>query len=352
MNEVDAVAVVMMRKDLLSTRMRRAGVAGTRSAMLLLAVAGALVGARVARADGVVVAWGDNSEGQCNTPPELGVVTAIAAGNYHTVALKADGAVVAWGYNFYGQRNTPPGIGVVTAIAAGGGHTVAITCTTPTLNRTSNNLGPIGSGSPREFTFLSLPPTASSVSLTIRVRADLNLATEFLSVRLDGAAFTTIFVATGNDCPVAMDEVVLSLTAKEFNALTSDGALTVRLEASTGVNAAQCVDGACEISLFYESVPVDCNSNGMEDSCEVTMSGADCNSNGVPDSCDIASNYSTDINANARPDECEYDCNGNDLPDTYEIALLLQSSAEPSAISQLSMRALLLQSSARPCAIS
>ena len=52
-------------------------------------------------------------------------MTAIAAGNGHTVALKSDGTVVAWGYNFYGQTTVPPGLSGVTAIAAGY-HTVAL----------------------------------------------------------------------------------------------------------------------------------------------------------------------------------------------------------------------------------
>ena len=126
MNQVDAVAVGMTRKDLQSTRLRRAGVAGTRSAMLLLAAAGALAGAGVAQADGAVVAWGRNDFGQCTTPQGIGTVTAIAAGDNHTVALNADGAVVAWGTNSWGQCTTPPGLGVVTAIAAGREYTVAI----------------------------------------------------------------------------------------------------------------------------------------------------------------------------------------------------------------------------------
>jgi hypothetical protein len=54
-------------------------------------------------------------------------VTAIAAGQYHTVALKSDGTVVAWGDNYYGQTNVPVAAqSGVTAIAAGGYHTVAI----------------------------------------------------------------------------------------------------------------------------------------------------------------------------------------------------------------------------------
>src|SRR5262252_5192418 len=47
-----------------------------------------------------VVAWGDNQYGQTTVPVAAqSGVTAIAAGDYHTVALKNDGTVVAWGYN-------------------------------------------------------------------------------------------------------------------------------------------------------------------------------------------------------------------------------------------------------------
>jgi hypothetical protein len=76
----------------------------------------------------------------------------------------------------------------------------------------------------------------------------------------------------------------------------------------------------CEILLAYQSVPIDCNSNGVEDSCEVSMPGHDCNGNLIPDACDIASGFSHDVNANGSPDECEYDCNANGLPDAYEIS--------------------------------
>jgi hypothetical protein len=203
---------------------------GMRSAMLMIAAAAALAGGRAAYADGAVVCWGYNEYGQCSTPAGLASVTQIAGGVVHTIALKSDGTVACWGYNSDGQCSTPAALPSVTQIAGGGFHTIAFVCTTPTHSRNSGNLGPIGSGSPREFTFSALPPTSSSVNLTIRVRADLNLAAEFLSVRLDGAVFTTVFGDTGNDCPSTFDEVVLEITAKQFNALINDSALTVRLE--------------------------------------------------------------------------------------------------------------------------
>ena len=61
----------------------------------------------------------------------------VAAGGYRTVALKADGTVLAWGNNSYGQlgdgtqmdRTSPvavPGLTGVVALAAGVAHTVAL----------------------------------------------------------------------------------------------------------------------------------------------------------------------------------------------------------------------------------
>ena len=77
--------------------------------------------------DGRVVAWGYNAFGDSSrVPGSLHDVVAITAGDGHTVALTKDGRVVAWGYNFQGQTSVPKGLGVVTAIAAGRYYTVAI----------------------------------------------------------------------------------------------------------------------------------------------------------------------------------------------------------------------------------
>jgi alpha-tubulin suppressor-like RCC1 family protein len=77
-------------------------------------------------ADGSVACWGPNAYGQCNVPPGLGTVSAVAAGQLHTVALLDDGSVACWGDNFYGQCTVPIGLGTVSAVAAGGYHTVAL----------------------------------------------------------------------------------------------------------------------------------------------------------------------------------------------------------------------------------
>ncbi|MEX1116912.1 MAG: tail fiber domain-containing protein, partial [Akkermansiaceae bacterium] len=65
-----------------------------------------------------VVAWGDNNSGQ-TTLPALANVTAVAAGDAHSVALLADGTVVAWGLNNFGQSTVSAELAGVTQISAG-----------------------------------------------------------------------------------------------------------------------------------------------------------------------------------------------------------------------------------------
>jgi hypothetical protein len=78
------------------------------------------------KSNGSVVAWGDNSYGQCNVPDGNDFV-AVAAGASHSLALKSDGSVVAWGRNDKGQCDVPSGKGNdFVAIAAGSSHSLAL----------------------------------------------------------------------------------------------------------------------------------------------------------------------------------------------------------------------------------
>ena len=114
--------------------------------------------------DGTVKAWGRNNygqlgdgvtnegsseplavcavgtEGACPEGPYLSGVVAIAAGEYHSLALLGNGTVVAWGLGFHGQLGNGPGspsfgdptptpvggVSGVTAIAASGEHSMAL----------------------------------------------------------------------------------------------------------------------------------------------------------------------------------------------------------------------------------
>jgi len=131
--------------------------------------------------DGTVKAWGDNYYGQLgngsynesSTPTAVsgldGVVTAIAAGDTHTVALLTDGTMRTWGDNYYGQLGngedgsdsyTPVAVtglaGTVAAIAAGDYHTVAIMVDGTVKAWGDNGSGQFGDGS---YNSSSLPVT-------------------------------------------------------------------------------------------------------------------------------------------------------------------------------------------------
>lgn len=71
------------------------------------------------REDGSVVAWGSNEFGQVSVPTGLTQVVAIAAGVRHSVALKSDGTLVAWGDTAHGQTSVPAGLGKIASIAIG-----------------------------------------------------------------------------------------------------------------------------------------------------------------------------------------------------------------------------------------
>ena len=88
-----------------------------------------LLGIFSAKADpesGVVVAWGNNSSGQCNIPAGLTNAIAIACGGNHSLAVNSNGTVVAWGDNSFGQTNVPTNLTNVIAVAAGYQHSLAL----------------------------------------------------------------------------------------------------------------------------------------------------------------------------------------------------------------------------------
>jgi alpha-tubulin suppressor-like RCC1 family protein len=81
------------------------------------------------RADGTVLAWGGSYYGQTNVPPALSNAVEIACGLYHSIGLRADGTVIAWGYNGYnetGQATVPAGLSNVVGVACGGEHNLAV----------------------------------------------------------------------------------------------------------------------------------------------------------------------------------------------------------------------------------
>jgi hypothetical protein len=81
------------------------------------------------------------------------------------------------------------------------------------------------------------------------------------------------------------------------------------------------IPDSCDID---EGIAVDCNGNGVIDVCEIAVGSVeDCNANGIPDECDIFDGTSLDCNLDGIPDECQLegnDCNVNGIPDDCDIA--------------------------------
>ena len=123
------------------------------------------------KTDGTVWAWGNNEYGQLgngttkhsNIPVRVTSLTnvrAVAAGDYHSVAVDYSGTVWTWGRNNYGQLgndstsdsptrvpvNTTTGLPVVTKIAAGKYHTLALANTEQVWAWGSNGYGRLGDG--------------------------------------------------------------------------------------------------------------------------------------------------------------------------------------------------------------
>lgn len=149
-----------------------------------VAVAAGYRHALALKADGTVAAWGNgtnvvyvngsyktNAYGQTQVPLGLANVVAVAAGDYHNLALKADGTVVAWGSNIGGQTNVPASATNLIAIAAGSAHCLALRADGTVLAWGTNNVGQT-----------NVPLAANNV-VAIAARANHSLA-----LRADGTA--------------------------------------------------------------------------------------------------------------------------------------------------------------------
>ena len=148
--------------------------------------------------DGSVVAWGCSGfdKGQCSVPAGLSDVTAVAAGNAHSLALKRDGTVVAWGCGpgvDLGQCGVPSGLSHVTAIAAGAGHSLALVA----LADQTITFGPLGNKKygDRDFTVSARASSGLPVSFAARGRCTLSGAI----VHLTGVGSCTITASQPGD---------------------------------------------------------------------------------------------------------------------------------------------------------
>jgi alpha-tubulin suppressor-like RCC1 family protein len=142
------------------------------SGTTVTAIAGGSAHSLALTSSGQVLAWGNNIYGalgngtntDSSTPvavslPSGTTITAIAAGQTHSLATTSNGQVLAWGSNFSGQlgngtttsSSTPVAVSLpsgttVTAIAGGVDHSLALTSTNRVLAWGNNGTGQLGNG--------------------------------------------------------------------------------------------------------------------------------------------------------------------------------------------------------------
>ena len=78
------------------------------------------------KSDGVMVAWGRNEYGECDVPLPNADFVAVAGGGYHSLGVKSDSTIVAWGFNYYGECDVPLPNAEFVAVAGGEYHSLGL----------------------------------------------------------------------------------------------------------------------------------------------------------------------------------------------------------------------------------
>ena len=169
--------------------------------------------------DGSVYTWGNNQFGVLGisspnassaTPSRvasLSNITAIDAGYFHELALSSSGVVYAWGFNAYGQlgdgtnsnRSTPVVVSglsgkTIKAIAAGNWHNLAL-CTDGTLYGWGyNSDGQVGNGTSGNVIYSAVPVVGLPAKTITAIAAGGNFSAALMS---DGTVYDWGYNANG-----------------------------------------------------------------------------------------------------------------------------------------------------------
>ncbi len=196
----------------------------------------------------------------------------------------------------------------------------------------SAQLGPVGPADQQTFTLNAATTSPQwalgDVSITVTANADLRLASEYVSLLLDGNLIFELFRSGALDCPVdsgsSPDVETRFIPADDWNrAIRRDNEAILLFDPSGSVDPSACPGGSwLQATVTYASG--DCNNNNMLDSCEVIAGTVlDCNANGIPDECELAL---FDCNGNGVPDDCDFapaDIDGNGAVDIFDLLDLL-----------------------------
>jgi Zn-dependent metalloprotease len=136
-------------------------------------------------------------------------------------------------------------------------------------------LGNIGDQSPQSFT-LTAPPSAAAegeVHLLFTAAADLSLASENISIDINGVPVGTVFVNSAGDCPNTPDSEELIVAASVFNAAVAGGDAAINMVGSVDVSANICGGSYITVFVRYPTTAADLNHNGVPDTCEPAVPG-------------------------------------------------------------------------------
>ena len=122
----------------------------------------------------MVVAFGENTDSQCNVPNNLSNAVAVAAGGYFSLAL-TNGIVIGWGDNTYGETTIPSGLSNVVGIAAGADHAVALRSDGSVTNWGTYSDGFGNSCSVTNRTHATAPPLSNVMAIAAGYGQDLAL---------------------------------------------------------------------------------------------------------------------------------------------------------------------------------
>ena len=219
------------------------------------------------QADGTLLAWGRNLEGQLGdgtttnrtspvVVPGLTGVVAVSAGGVHTVALKADGTVVAWGANSYGQLGNGtwvsssipvavPGLTGVVAVAASYYHTVALKADGSVWAWGANGIGQLGDGTTTDrlspvgvlgFGGVALPALSYSAESgygTVGVSPATGTASTVLTYKV-------VYTQAGNIAPI-LNSVIVCIDTGTCSEMSVDTSAAAALQDGNYTNGEQYV---------------------------------------------------------------------------------------------------------------
>jgi len=134
-------------------------------------------------------------------------------------------------------------------------------------------LSPLG-GTARSYTFATVPDALGDVQLSFDAYGDLNAASEYVTVRLNGQVLGTIYDTDGYYQCLPDQRATLTVASTTYNALKAAGGgnVTVTMTPSADVDPGQCSGQTTyiRVALRYPTLPhsTDANGDGIPDECQ------------------------------------------------------------------------------------